>query len=148
MEVNTSNLESNREQWASVDGYRNYEISWWGRLRNISTPNLERWMSQWVFNNRPEQTKTKNTFHPPASCTRVGGQSGRQKVCWPYRQRPDKQPRRKSKIRYAYRKRSKTPRKQTKRVAPSIKECVYINQRRNGWLPAFQFSAGVVLLYF
>ena len=37
MEVNTSNLESNREQWASIDGYRNYEISWWGRVRNIDT---------------------------------------------------------------------------------------------------------------
>ena len=37
MEVNTANLESNREQWASIDGYRNYEVSWWGRVRNIDT---------------------------------------------------------------------------------------------------------------
>ena len=40
MEVNTSNLESNREQWASIDGYRNYEISWWGRVRNIDTDRI------------------------------------------------------------------------------------------------------------
>ena len=37
MNINTENLESNREQWASIDGYRNYEISWWGRVRNIDT---------------------------------------------------------------------------------------------------------------
>ena len=37
MNINTENLESNREQWASIDGYRNYEISWWGRVRNEKT---------------------------------------------------------------------------------------------------------------
>ncbi len=35
--MNTENLESNREQRASIDGYRNYEISWWERVRNIDT---------------------------------------------------------------------------------------------------------------
>ena len=37
MEINTENLDSNREQWASIDGYRNYEVSWFGRVRNIDT---------------------------------------------------------------------------------------------------------------
>ena len=37
MEINTQNLESNREQWASIDGYHNYEISWWVRVRNEAT---------------------------------------------------------------------------------------------------------------
>ena len=37
MEVNTENLATNREQWVSIDGYCNYEISWWGRVRNATT---------------------------------------------------------------------------------------------------------------
>ncbi len=40
MEINTQNLETNREQWASIDGYHNYEISWWGRVRNIDTSRI------------------------------------------------------------------------------------------------------------
>ncbi len=40
MEINTSNLESNREQWASIDGYRNYEVSFWGRVRNATTARI------------------------------------------------------------------------------------------------------------
>ena len=38
--MNTENLESNREQWASIDGYRNSEISWCGRVRNIDTSRI------------------------------------------------------------------------------------------------------------
>ena len=37
MEVATENLTSNSEHWASIDGYRKYEVSWWGRVRNIDT---------------------------------------------------------------------------------------------------------------
>ncbi len=37
MEVNTTELPKNSEHWASIDGYRNYEVSWWGRVRNIDT---------------------------------------------------------------------------------------------------------------
>ena len=37
MEIATENLASNSEHWASIDGYRNYEVSWWGRVRNIDT---------------------------------------------------------------------------------------------------------------
>ena len=37
MEITTGNLATNREQWASIDGYLNYEISWWGRVRNTTT---------------------------------------------------------------------------------------------------------------
>ena len=37
MEITTGNLATNREQWASIDGYLNYEISWWGRVRNATT---------------------------------------------------------------------------------------------------------------
>ena len=40
MNINTGNLESNRAQWASIDGYRNYEVSWWGRVRNIKTARI------------------------------------------------------------------------------------------------------------
>ena len=35
--MNTENLETNRENWKSIDGYRNYEVSWWGRVRNATT---------------------------------------------------------------------------------------------------------------
>ncbi len=37
MEIATENLVSNSEHWASIDGYRNYEVSWWGRVRKIDT---------------------------------------------------------------------------------------------------------------
>ena len=37
MEVNTNELQQNCENWASIDGYRNYEVSWWGRVRNTKT---------------------------------------------------------------------------------------------------------------
>ena len=31
------NLTSNIEHWASIDGYLNYQVSWWGRVSNIKT---------------------------------------------------------------------------------------------------------------
>ena len=37
MEVNTSNLDTNFEKWASIDGYLNYQVSWWGRVLNTKT---------------------------------------------------------------------------------------------------------------
>jgi hypothetical protein len=37
MEIDTTNLETNREQWASIDGYVNYEVSWFGRVVNTTT---------------------------------------------------------------------------------------------------------------
>ncbi len=37
MNVNTGNLVKNCENWASIDGYVNYEVSWWGRVRNTNT---------------------------------------------------------------------------------------------------------------
>jgi hypothetical protein len=37
MEVNTNELPKNSEQWAAIDGYCNYEVSWWGRVRNATT---------------------------------------------------------------------------------------------------------------
>ena len=37
MEINTNELPKNSEQWASIDGYRNYQVSWWGRVRNTKT---------------------------------------------------------------------------------------------------------------
>ncbi len=40
MEINADNLEKHREQWASIDGFRNYEVSWWGRVRNIDTSRI------------------------------------------------------------------------------------------------------------
>ena len=35
--MNTDNLPKNSEEWASIDGYRNYQVSWWGRVRNTKT---------------------------------------------------------------------------------------------------------------
>ncbi len=35
--MNTNELPTNSEQWASIDGYRNYQVSWWGRVRNAKT---------------------------------------------------------------------------------------------------------------
>jgi hypothetical protein len=37
MEIATENLTSNSEHWASIDGYTNYQVSWWGRVRNTKT---------------------------------------------------------------------------------------------------------------
>jgi len=37
MEVNTKELPKNSEEWAAVDGYKNYQVSWWGRVRNAKT---------------------------------------------------------------------------------------------------------------
>ena len=37
MEVNKTELPKNREQWAAIDGYKNYQVSWWGRVRNTKT---------------------------------------------------------------------------------------------------------------
>ncbi len=37
MEVNTNELPKHSEQWASIDGYKNYQVSWWGRVRNSKT---------------------------------------------------------------------------------------------------------------
>ena len=37
MEVNTNELPRNSEQWAAIDGYLNYEVSWFGRVRNATT---------------------------------------------------------------------------------------------------------------
>ncbi len=37
MEVNTENLASNSEQWANIDGYKSYHVSWWGRVQNTIT---------------------------------------------------------------------------------------------------------------
>jgi hypothetical protein len=37
MNVNISNLDSTIEHWASIDGYLNYQVSWWGRVTNTNT---------------------------------------------------------------------------------------------------------------
>ena len=37
MNINTNSLPKNREQWARIDGYRNYEVSWFGRVANTKT---------------------------------------------------------------------------------------------------------------
>ena len=37
MEVNTNELPKNSEEWAAIDGYKNYQVSWWGRVRNTKT---------------------------------------------------------------------------------------------------------------
>ncbi len=37
MEINKSELPKNSEHWAAIDGYINYEVSWWGRVRNTKT---------------------------------------------------------------------------------------------------------------
>ena len=38
--MNTENLATNRENWTSIDGYHNYEVSWWGRVRNATTARI------------------------------------------------------------------------------------------------------------
>ena len=35
--MNTDNLPKNSEEWASIDGHKNYQVSWWGRVRNTKT---------------------------------------------------------------------------------------------------------------
>ena len=40
MEVNKSELPKNSEQWAAIDGYKNYQVSWWGRVRNSKTARI------------------------------------------------------------------------------------------------------------
>ena len=40
MEVNKSELPKNSEQWAAIDGYKNYQVSWWGRVRNDKTARI------------------------------------------------------------------------------------------------------------
>ena len=37
MNVNISNLDTNFERWASIDGYLNYQVSWFGRVVNTKT---------------------------------------------------------------------------------------------------------------
>ena len=37
MEVNKNELPKNSEEWAAIDGYKNYQVSWWGRVRNAKT---------------------------------------------------------------------------------------------------------------
>ena len=37
MNVNISNLDTTIEHWASIDGYLNYQVSWWGRVTNTNT---------------------------------------------------------------------------------------------------------------
>ena len=37
MEVNTNELPKNSEEWAAIDGYKNYQVSWWGRVRSTKT---------------------------------------------------------------------------------------------------------------
>ncbi len=33
----TQNLDTTLEHWASIDGYLNYQVSWWGRVLNTKT---------------------------------------------------------------------------------------------------------------
>ena len=37
MSIQTDELRKNCEQWASITGYNNYEVSWFGRVRNSKT---------------------------------------------------------------------------------------------------------------
>jgi hypothetical protein len=37
MNINIQNLDSTIEHWASIDGYLNYQVSWWGRVVNTKT---------------------------------------------------------------------------------------------------------------
>ncbi len=45
----TGNLPTNRENWKSIDGYSNYEVSWWGRIRNTTTDRI--WKARLNNNN-------------------------------------------------------------------------------------------------
>ena len=40
MNVNTNELPKNSEQWAAIDGYKNYQVSWFGRVRNATTARI------------------------------------------------------------------------------------------------------------
>ena len=35
--INTDELPKNQEHWASINGYTNYQVSWWGRVINART---------------------------------------------------------------------------------------------------------------
>ena len=37
MNINIANLDTTLEHWASIDGYLNYQVSWWGRVTNTKT---------------------------------------------------------------------------------------------------------------
>ena len=37
MNINISNLDSTIEHWGGIDGYLNYQVSWWGRVVNTKT---------------------------------------------------------------------------------------------------------------
>ena len=37
MNFSTNELPKNSEQWASIDGYKHDQVSWWGRVRNSET---------------------------------------------------------------------------------------------------------------
>ncbi len=37
MNINTENFDKNFEKWGSIDGYLNYQVSWWGREVNTKT---------------------------------------------------------------------------------------------------------------
>ena len=37
MEIATENLNTTIEHWATVDGYLNYQASWWGRVSNTKS---------------------------------------------------------------------------------------------------------------
>ena len=38
--MNTSEFARNSEHWLSIDGYSNYEVSWYGRVRNATTDRI------------------------------------------------------------------------------------------------------------
>ena len=38
--MNTDEFPRNSEHWLSVDCYRNYEVSWFGRVRNAKTDKI------------------------------------------------------------------------------------------------------------
>ena len=38
--MDTENLATNRENWRSIDGFSNYEVSWCGRVRNATTDRI------------------------------------------------------------------------------------------------------------
>ena len=42
MNINTENLDKTIEHWASIDGYLNYQVSWWGRVVNTKTGRILR----------------------------------------------------------------------------------------------------------
>ena len=42
MEVNKNELPKHSEEWAAIDGYKNYQVSWWGRVRNATTGRISK----------------------------------------------------------------------------------------------------------